>query len=163
MLRRLMVCLGLLGTFAPTAQALEVQFIGGLYILISTANCTGVNMTGVYSARFRPAGVADNGTRSDFNLHRNDFAEGHRLLSGTFSSSFKNVQAVRVGGGSGEITGVKVRFTEQTRVDVNSTFVNVKGDIRNFAGTADAMSRSSMPASEPRLRLGALFRAGVAS
>ena len=134
MLRRLTICLGLLGTFAPAAHALEVQFIGGLYILSATANCTGVNVTGAYTARFRPAGVADNGTRSDFNLYRNDFAEGHRLLSGTFNSTFKNVQAVVVGGGSGEITGVKVRFTEQTPVDVNSTFVNVEGDIKNFTG-----------------------------
>ena len=29
---------------------------------------------------------------------------------------------------------MKVRFTEQTHADVNSTFVNVEGDIKNFTG-----------------------------
>lgn len=132
--RKLAILLAALVASTGAVEAAEVQFIGGLNVLTQTQQCTGARVGGIYVARYRPAGIGSNGPHSDFNLYRVDFAEGHRLLNGTFDSSFKGVQAVVVGGGSGSLSGVKIAFSKQTTVKANSTNVYIEGDIKNFSG-----------------------------
>ncbi len=121
-------------TGVSQAQAEIVQFMGRLIVTGIAGTCpndpTGQRLT----ARWKPAGIGDNGDLSNFATFRVTQAVAYRR-TGPFDGTLRNVQSMTVTGDFGPLDYVaKISFNtiSPATIDATTKFVNVTGKIKGF-------------------------------
>ena len=131
----------LAAALALPASASAVEFRGSLMITEVTpaglCNTAGYNVGDHMIARFRPAGLTDNGAGTRIALFQQTSGSLYALQNGKFVSTFKSVQGTGLGS-TVTTFGSEIKVTTQSpSTPTNSTtFVSLIGQIRNPDGTA---------------------------
>lgn len=119
----------------PTfAAAAEVQFVGRLIVTGKAGTCpndpTGQRLT----ARWRPAGLGDNGNTTNFAFFRQTQAVGYRM-TGAFDATLRPVESMVIAGGFGPLdfdTRISFSTVAPSPLSETAQTVNVTGRIRGF-------------------------------
>jgi hypothetical protein len=127
-----------LGGISKAAADYTDWYGGG--VITNVVNCPngnfGTSVNKVFNARFLPANIGTNGTKSSLSFLNQHWAQGY-ALTGVFTSTFKTVTAqtiARFPGPSGYT--VQVRVTSQTPATISATtpMITLKGQVKGFSG-----------------------------
>ena len=121
------------------AQVSFTDWMGG-GVLSSATNCPTGNLEShvnrVFTVRYLPAGIGDNGTKSAISVFNQHYAQGY-ALEGSFTAVLKAVTAqtiARFPGPSGY--PVKVAITQQTPASITAAtpMINMTIKVTGFTG-----------------------------
>jgi hypothetical protein len=127
---------------AASAQVVYTDWFGG-GVLTSATTCPNGNLEShvnrVFTVRYLPAGIGDNGANSSISILSQHFAQGY-VTAGNFSTTIPTATSsqtiARFAGPSGYMNGVRVAITKQTPLSITAStpMINMTIKIIGFTG-----------------------------
>jgi len=135
-MRSFLFGVGLIVLASVPAQAAKVRWQGEFLVTKASAGCTDYNPVGTDAlVRFRPpiAG-SDNGAGSRLSIFQRRYTISHKLVTGSFNSTFKPVETMTISDGfEGIGNPVAVRITAMSPKPTATTdFIKAEGQIKGY-------------------------------